>query len=177
MSNDMAEAFSNLAEGLIALTRQSHAGFVLSSVAMLEHDLQRCLLAQMRPLSSAVRKRLFDSYGPLSTFSAKIDLAFAFSIIGPESYDEFSKIKKIRNSFAHSKDLLCLDQEPILSLFRKLKRPKGVAGAYPKVFVECVIALDDELEQFLVGKGIKDDIRSRNLAPLATLGDGGQAAN
>jgi DNA-binding MltR family transcriptional regulator len=57
-------------------------------------------------LSSKLVERLFKGYGPLSSFSGKIDMAYAFSIFGVETYNDLRAIKDIRNRFAHSKEVI-----------------------------------------------------------------------
>ncbi len=44
---------------------------------------------------------LFSGYGPLSTFSAKIDLLYAMGILDDEFYKQVQLVRKIRNIFAH----------------------------------------------------------------------------
>jgi hypothetical protein len=50
---------------------------------------------------------------PLSSFSAKIDLALALELIGPHTYDDLHIIRRIRNEFAHH---LNIKDEPGLGL-------------------------------------------------------------
>jgi len=45
---------------------------------------------------------LFDGFGPLSTFSGKISLSYAFSLIGYGAQHDLHLFRKIRNEFAHS---------------------------------------------------------------------------
>jgi hypothetical protein len=47
----------------------------------LESVMQDCFV----PLSNTKYKVLFESYGPLSTFAVKIDLAYALGLIGIET--------------------------------------------------------------------------------------------
>lgn len=45
--------------------------------------------------------RLFEGYGPLSSFSARINIAFAFGMIDQHLLNDLNCIRKIRNHFAH----------------------------------------------------------------------------
>ena len=45
---------------------------------------------------------LFDTMGPLSTFSARIQMAGTFVLIGKRTYLMLNAIRKIRNEFAHN---------------------------------------------------------------------------
>jgi hypothetical protein len=69
--------------------------------ARLDVALERALLTKMRELSPAQRTNLFDGYGPLSSFAAKIDVAYALSIFDDAVYTDLTVIRKIRNVFAH----------------------------------------------------------------------------
>lgn len=48
-----------------------------------------------------VAEDLFQSFGPLSTFSQRIAIARAFGFISEVEYDNLTLIRKIRNLFAH----------------------------------------------------------------------------
>lgn len=72
--------------------------------AMVEDSLQAAIQRRMRPLSADEIDRLFDGQGPLSTFSAKIMVAYAVSAIGSEQKRALTNIKEIRNAFAHIPD-------------------------------------------------------------------------
>jgi DNA-binding MltR family transcriptional regulator len=69
--------------------------------ALLEHGLERSLLRVMSPLSKDKKERLLFGTGPLATFSAKIRIAHAFGLIGPETNHDFEVLNDIRNAFAH----------------------------------------------------------------------------
>jgi DNA-binding MltR family transcriptional regulator len=77
------------------------SGFALSICAKLDAALEAAILEKMRPISQRLRITLFEGYGPLASFSAKIDIAFALSIIDEAMYADLKVIKEIRNQFAH----------------------------------------------------------------------------
>jgi hypothetical protein len=157
---DLTEAAKKLAEALILTHRQSHAAIVMRLITILEYDLERCLVRTFRPLNRAMRKRLFDAYGPVSTFAAKIDLAHALGITSEAAHKELHKMRKMRNAFAHSRAGLSLDTEPVKTLFYTLARPAGITGSYADQFVKCGLLIDDELEAYLVSKGETEDLRA-----------------
>jgi hypothetical protein len=94
----------------------------------------------------------------LSTFSAKIDMAYALEIISDESRVELHKMRNIRNKFAHARKLLSFDQEPMTRMFYELRRPDVEGKNYLEVFTMCGTVIDDELEDFLVSMGETDDV-------------------
>lgn len=95
----------------ITFTDSHHA---IIGASELDNALELALLAKMRILSREMRDRIFDGYGPLSTFAAKIDIAYALEIIPQEFYDSLRKINKIRVKFAHPKFFLNF-QDPEIS--------------------------------------------------------------
>jgi len=114
---DLAEAFGNLAKSIAQSEKRSHAAFVVRLTSVLEFDLERCIKWKFRALNKDMNNRLFEGYGPLSTFAAKIDVAYALDITTDAIHRELNLMRRIRNNFAHSKDALSLDQEPIKKCF------------------------------------------------------------
>ncbi len=168
---DLKESFTKLAESIRASEKRTHAGFVVRLTSILEYDLERAIKWKLRPLNKEMKKRLFDSYGPLSTFAAKIDIAYALDITTDAIHKELNTMRRIRNAFAHTKDSLSLDEEPIKTLFYELKRPPGITGTYLQQFVACGGMLDDYLEGFLFRVGERENLRMVDQKPLNVAED------
>lgn len=66
--------------------------------------------------------RIFDQMknGPLSTFTARVDVAFALGIIGKGALSALKKIASIRNLFAHRLDISSFDHPDVITLTEKL---------------------------------------------------------
>jgi hypothetical protein len=158
---DPKKAPGSLGDAITRLLRDSHGSHVMQFTAILEYDLERCLVQKFRPLNRAQHKRLFEAYGPLSSFAAKIDLAFALEITTEAAYIELHKMRKIRNEFAHTKEMLSLDTEPVKSLFYKLARPAGITGNYVEQFGKCALLIDRELEAYLLSMGETEALRAQ----------------
>ena len=76
--------------------------------AFLEIGLKQAITKHLRQdLSSDDYENMilsiFDDYdrSPLATFSLRIKMAFALGIIDNRTRDDFEKIRKLRNAFAH----------------------------------------------------------------------------
>jgi len=80
----------------LAQFTQPTMAMLISSV--IETALELALIEKMRPLSGKLKKRLFEGYGPLSSFSSRIDVAYALSIISQDVFDDL----KIISFIAHS---------------------------------------------------------------------------
>lgn len=86
------------------LVAESDRGCVLVGAAILESKLEELFREefQANQVPKKLQDSIFDSNGPLSTFSAKIKLAYSLGYIGREVFDDLETIRKIRNDFAHS---------------------------------------------------------------------------
>lgn len=85
-------------------SRESGRGAVLAGVALIDESLE--ILIRTRLIGDVNAKKvidpLFEGYGPLSTLSAKIKLAYALGRIDKTTYDDLEQVRGIRNHFAHS---------------------------------------------------------------------------
>ena len=91
----------SLSELFTEVWRQTHPMVVMTVVSVLDYELVRSITKKMPNLDKEINKRLFRGYGPLSTFSSRIDIAYALGLISAEIHQELTKIRNIRNLFAH----------------------------------------------------------------------------
>lgn len=87
--NQMVGAFHN----------ESDRGAAILSGSFAEHALGQYLKFRIR--DKKVADELFNAMGPLSSFSQRIAIAYAFDLISPAQYKDFEIIRKVRNHFAH----------------------------------------------------------------------------
>lgn len=83
------------------LEQQSDRGAAIIGLAWLEESLHEALVSFMTDDKTA-RDRLFRQSGPLSTFSAKIDLARLLGMCTTTIASDLHILRGIRNEFAHS---------------------------------------------------------------------------
>jgi DNA-binding MltR family transcriptional regulator len=150
----------------------THAGVVIATTAILDNLLEHALKRAMVPLSNEFYGRLFGSFRPLESFSSKIVMARALGIITSDVFEEFEKIRKLRNAFAHSPDLLHFESKEIAPLFAALQRPKAATGPPPVVFMNCAKALEEALDAYLQRMGERAKGERSNL-PLQPTGEAG----
>jgi hypothetical protein len=156
-----AEGIKKIAEGFTTGHRMTHAAVVVTAAAILDQTLERAIKTQLPGTTKVLSKKIFEDFGPLHSFSAKIDMAHALGITSDFVHIELGKIRKMRNSFSHSEKLLSLDTEPVKTLFYGLTRPPGTTGNYPQQFLACMLVIDDFLEKFLFRMGITEDLSLR----------------
>lgn len=99
------------------LTDESDRGAAIVGAALLEDALVTMLKERMSldKMSQKQVKDIFDLSGPLSNFSSKISIAFAFGFIDKLTFNDLQIVRKIRNKFAHSMDGLSFDDEEVKS--------------------------------------------------------------
>ena len=109
---------------------------VLLGGAFLEHGLQELLEAKFPPVNAdpELRKRVFDpmSGGILGAFAAKVHVARAMNLVGPETYIDLKIILGMRNTFAHSLHDLSFAHHVIAEDCRKLNVRKYLGVFYSK---------------------------------------------
>ncbi len=85
--------------------KESDRGVALVAAEFFDATLERLLRSrfavglQQRP---RMIKPLFEGFGPLSTFSAKISISFAIGLIQNWMAADLDLVRRIRNEFAHS---------------------------------------------------------------------------
>jgi hypothetical protein len=101
-------------EEIIASLREHALGSdAIEMAGHMEGWLQKLLLAVGQPLSKTMTAKIFDGYGHLSQFSAKIDIAYFFGLIDQVTYDDLRAIKDIRNKFAHATATVLFTSESV----------------------------------------------------------------
>ena len=106
------------------LSKESDRGLVLVSASFLEEYLESLLNARFSILqtkSNSLINPLFDTFGPLSGFSAKIKICFAIDLISEWLYRDLEIIRKLRNKFAHSVGFARFDLKEVVHLTEKLE--------------------------------------------------------
>lgn len=84
------------------LTNESERGAILIGASKVEDYLYNLVLRILPIKTKKYTDRLLNYPGPLSSFSGKIELCFAFRVIDEEIYNALTTLRKIRNNAAHS---------------------------------------------------------------------------
>jgi Mannitol repressor len=99
---------------IASFERETDRSAVLLSTSFLDNKLEEGIRVFL--VDDDIVNKLFEGYAPLSTFSAKIDLAFAIGLISKETRQDLHTIRRIRNHFAHRWEDLQFDKQPISDL-------------------------------------------------------------
>lgn len=109
---------------------------------------------------------MFSGYGPLSTFSAKIEIAYAFDLFEADMFRDLKAIKDIRNAFAHSKDVVHFGSTSLQPLFQKLT--DWTKDTNPKeIFVARIKAAMEIFQDHIQRRVIADLLLQREM-PFST---------
>lgn len=147
---------------------EASEGLVMASC--IETWLERLLIAVSRPLSNTTAAKIFAGYGPLSQFSAKIDIAYIFKFIDETTYNDLRAIKEIRNRFAHTTEHLFFSSEKVA---RECQRLKGWGPGVNNraLFFErcnaCYESISARMDKQLFDGAMSDE-------PASSLGKDGQ---
>lgn len=95
-----------------ALREESDRGCALFAAAYLDTALEALLKASFVE-DRKVEGDLFEGTAPLSSFSAKIKLAYFLGIISDQCRRDLDTIRKIRNDFAHDATIISFETQSI----------------------------------------------------------------
>lgn len=147
------------------LSKRSDTSFVLTSATALEPLLEQAILANMRPLSKTLYSELFSGYGPLATFSGKIDIAYALRIVDDDLVGDLRAIKAIRNAFAHPDEVVHFESPELTRHFQKLTgwhKSCEVDHLFHERVVACANSLNQHVDAQTFVKALQRHAAERN---------------
>jgi len=100
LSKKASSTKSGLKEFFKEFVNEGDRAAVILGAAKLDLQLYQLLLKVLLPNASS-RDDLLDGEGPLSTFSAKINMSYRLGLIDSHLAHALHLIRKIRNTFAH----------------------------------------------------------------------------
>lgn len=103
-----------------ALSKESDRGCALFAAAFLDKALSDLLYLSL-VADKRIEKDLFEGTAPLSSFSARIKLAFYLGKISKECRADLDIIRGIRNEFAHHAELISFDDQSIADRCRNFQ--------------------------------------------------------
>jgi len=96
------------------LTKESDRGCALAVACYIDAELKELLRSYLIDDQKEV-DNLFHVSGPLSSFSARIDVCHALGLIGPQVRRDLHLMRRIRNDFAHQPGQIDFADESIAS--------------------------------------------------------------
>lgn len=129
----------------------SQAAMAIFMSQLVENILEDSLTSKLTISSNNFKNQLFEGYGPLSTFTAKIDMVRALEIVDEETYNTLRIIKSIRNEVAHpdTSSFPNFDDEAIVKECRKLPGyidDENCFKLFLSVTASIIVSIDDSEE-------------------------------
>jgi DNA-binding MltR family transcriptional regulator len=106
------------------ITTESDRGCILIGASAVDDVLQTALRARLSMDHHIARhavEPMFAGMGPLSTFSARIKLAYAVGLTPRWMFEDLERIRKVRNKAAHEFSAKTFESEDVIQLVQLLK--------------------------------------------------------
>lgn len=123
------------------------------ATALLENVLEDLLLAKFAPLSKSERLALFEGEGPLGSFSAKIKMCHALSLITTNARADLMRVKNIRNVFAHATGMITFQTPEVGDACSKLTGIDNLKAGDLGNSAERPWPLTDPRDRFVIATG------------------------
>lgn len=91
--------------------------------SLIEHELEDIIRQRLKRNDDATWSKLTERGAPISSFSGKIDLAYAMGIFDETTKANLHTVREIRNTFAHTKRVLDFEDALIVSALSKIREP------------------------------------------------------
>jgi DNA-binding MltR family transcriptional regulator len=142
------------------LQGQTDRGAAVIAGSMLEEMLRILLVQRMTPLSNRRHDAIFGKMAPLSSFSAKIEMALALGVITENFYYQLHAIREVRNRFAHQIEGLTFDHPDIQKAMHvaRSRSPKAVHDDKSDFMLRFLASA------YMLGISARDDIRIKTLS-------------
>ncbi|WP_051201454.1 MltR family transcriptional regulator [Christiangramia portivictoriae] len=176
LNKEQERNFLNVKKVRNQLNNETDRGCCLMAVSYLDFELERMLKEKLVG-SKKHLNLLFDFNGPLGSFSSKINLSFSLGFISKPTLDDLNIIRKIRNEFGHSYELLNFNSDFIASRIIGLKSTFYEPGERePRIIflntVSCIMAeihsaiesdknFQEKEEDFITNPKIKQEVRQK----------------
>lgn len=110
---------------------ESHRGAIVFAGSLADESLASLVRSKFRTdewSAKNVVQPMFEGYGPLATFSSRINYAYAAGLICREAFDALHLLRKLRNDFAHEPRPINLDDQKVKNRFVAFANIFGFSG-------------------------------------------------
>src|SRR5581483_1840820 len=107
-----------------AAFNETDRGCALVCAQMLDDKLEEILrtLFSGSEFTAGIAKRLFSPYGPLSTFSARLDVCAALGVIDERQYKRIEDFRKLRNAMAHTRAHISFSDKQVAPIIASIMK-------------------------------------------------------
>jgi DNA-binding MltR family transcriptional regulator len=109
------------------LATETDRSVAIVGSSLIDDSLQSAIASMLRPVADDkdTLDRLYGTQGVFASVEAKILVAYALKIVGPNSRRDLTLITKIRNQFAHDMNPLSFDDDHIKDRCKLLSVPQN----------------------------------------------------
>lgn len=148
------------------LLNESGRGAILIGTSHVDEHLTMLIEAVFPSNRKVYKNRLLKYPGPISSFSAKIELAYAFRLIDETLYNSLNALRKIRNEAAHSSSAFDL-----VDIAEKIKLVYSLGPGVPDVIkrraTEIMVTMKFEnINRMFDENKVEDEIRKQVITDL-----------
>jgi len=138
------------------LENMSDRATIIVMASILDVQLENLLKAYLIDCTESAN--LFNSNGPISTFSSKIDMCYCLGIISKHEFDTINILRRIRNKFAHEIAANSFDtHQSSIDLSKNLSIPFGM------YVPDLLLVRNNVIQPFPIDVFDKADTRNRIL--------------
>lgn len=129
----------------------------------LEKALEVSILSKFIKVDDEQRQRLFnyDLNGPLADFSARIEIGAALDLFGPKTREDLTRIRVVRNAFAHSPTLIKFSTKEVADVCSELHLPTTLSvldgwdnkGRPRTLYLNTAVAITQRLKTRITSTG------------------------
>lgn len=119
--------------------------------------LEKAVKLHFKNKSRKLMDKLFDYRGPVGSFSAKIDLAYALGAVSQNSYETLHVLRAIRNDIAHSDIEVDFASTKLDKHFKKLSDKTNREVTFLASAVDCIIDINKKLEPLYLAQALSED--------------------
>jgi len=112
--------------------KESDRACIIVAATMIDGALENLLRARLTPSASPQDSLLEGANAPISTLSARIDLAHRIGLLSAKFARDLHLVRRIRNDFAHNLNGCSFSDSGVQSRVMELKVSSGMAGRDPK---------------------------------------------
>lgn len=148
------------------LLDESGRGAILIGTAHVEEHLTMLIENVLPSNKKTYKTRLLNYPGPISSFSAKIELSHAFRLIDSNLYNALNALRKVRNEAAHSSSHFILTE-----MAQQIKLIYSLGPGVPEMIKQqateaLVKAKAENIRQIFHKNEVKPDIQKKIIDDL-----------
>lgn len=148
------------------LSPESDRGCALIAAAYLDSELEKLIRLALVD-APRIADDLLGQGRPLSTFSARIDLAYLLGLVGSRVHRDLHLIRRIRNDFGHDHSPITFESDRIANRCKELSAHPFEPGHPPRrLFMSTAMGV---LASIHTGLSAKQRLVEREDEPLAKI--------